>query len=179
MARLADATPANRLAAASRQDASASRLSPGERAIHLEELASRIERSESADRGIDVDIYEALGFVVRRKLAHHTSRRSPAGGIYQQGTQWRSVGRISSDVSVAVEIVERLYPRVGWSLHFDADRTPESFRATVADSEGLAADAARALCAAILRAAARTNPPRGPSGFRALSAITQTTSRQD
>ncbi len=53
---------------------------------HLLALAERCESAEKPDRALDADIYEALGFTVRRKPAALVSRRAPVGGIYQHGS---------------------------------------------------------------------------------------------
>lgn len=124
---------------------------PG-RSARLRTLADSCEQGDRIGRELDVDIYEALGFVVRRTPLQPRSRRTPAGGIYQQGAQWKAVGRISADLGVTVDMIERLLPDLDWTLGFDAGCA--RYRASLSGHEGTAPVAACALCAALLRVAA-------------------------
>ena len=118
-------------------------------------LAQRCEGSAKPDRALDADIYEALGYNVRRKPANLVSRRAPPGGIYQQGSLWKTLGTVSADIDVAVDVLRQKAPEWSWSLQCLAAEESAAFQAVVADCSGNAAIGSLALCAAMLRAFAR------------------------
>lgn len=115
-------------------------------------LAQRCESSSKPDRALDADIYEALGYTVRRKPANLVSRRAPPGGIYQQGALWKTLGNVSADIDVAVAMLRSKAPDWSWSLQCLAADESAAFQAVVADCSGNAAIGSLALCAAMLRA---------------------------
>lgn len=131
----------------------------------LLELARRCETVGKPDRNLDADIYEALGFAVRRKPAHLVSRRAPAGGIYQQGSLWKALGTVSANIDVAVGLLRQKAPDWNWSLQCLMGDDQIAFQALVAESSGNGALGSLALCAAMLRAFARYNaePAENPS----------------
>ena len=116
-------------------------------------LADRCEKAERPDRELDAEIYEALGFTVRRKPLHPASRRTPPGGIYLQGALWKTIGRISSEIDVAVSVLRQKAPEWNWSLQ-SVIAEGEAFEAFVAGCSGHGALGSLALCAALLRALA-------------------------
>lgn len=118
-------------------------------------LAQRCETSAKPDRALDADIYEALGYTVRRKPTALVSRRAPMGGIYQQGALWKTLGTVSADIDVAVAMLRQKAPDWSWSLQCLAAEESAAFEAVVADCSGNAAMGSLALCAAMLRAFAR------------------------
>lgn len=122
-------------------------------------LAQRCEGSQKPDRALDADIYEALGYTVRRKPTNLVSRRAPAGGIYQQGALWKTLGTVSADIDVAVDMLRQKAPEWNWSLQCLAAEESVAFQAVVADCSGNAAMGSLALCAAMLRAFARRGLP--------------------
>jgi glyoxylase-like metal-dependent hydrolase (beta-lactamase superfamily II) len=79
-------------------------------------LAERCERTGRPDRNLDADIYEALGFTVRRKPTTLLAPRTPPGGIYQQGSLWKAIGKISAEIDVAVSVIREKAPDWNWSL---------------------------------------------------------------
>lgn len=117
-------------------------------------LAERCERSGRPDRSLDADIYEALGFTVRRKPTNLLAPRTPPGGIYQQGSLWKAIGRISAEIDVAVNIIRQKAPDWNWSLQSVATEE-QTYEALVAGCSGQGALASLALCAALLKAFAR------------------------
>ncbi|OJV06385.1 MAG: hypothetical protein BGO20_12100 [Bosea sp. 67-29] len=121
-------------------------------------LAQRCEASSKPNRELDADIYEALGFTVRRKPARLSTRRTPAGGIYQQGNFWKSLGAVSADIDVAVSLLREKAPGWSWSLQCLASDEPLAFQALVAECSGQGVMGSLALCAAMLRALARKGP---------------------
>jgi hypothetical protein len=137
-----------------------------DRARQLLELAERCEAANKPDRMLDAEIYEALGFNVRRKPTHLVSRRAPAGGIYQQGALWKALGTVSADIDVAVSVLKQKAPEWGWSLQSLGGDSGGAFQALVAECSGNGALGSLALCAAMLRAFARSEPVE--SGMRAL-----------
>lgn len=126
-------------------------------------LAARCETSSKADRELDADIYEALGYVVRRKPARLVTRRTPAGGIYQQGSFWKTLGAVSADIDVAVSLLRQKAPGWSWSLQCLVGEDAAAFQALVADCSGQGAIGSLALCAAMLRAFARRDPSGRPA----------------
>jgi hypothetical protein len=122
-------------------------------------LAKRCEGSQKPDRALDADIYEALGYTVRRKPTHLVSRRAPVGGIYQQGGLWKTLGTVSADIDVTVELLRHRAPDWSWSLQCLVAEESAAFQAVVADCSGNAAIGSLALCAAMLRAFARKGLP--------------------
>jgi hypothetical protein len=122
-------------------------------------LAARCEASRKPDRELDADIYEALGFVVRRKPARLVNRRTPAGGIYQNGSFWKTLGTVSADIDIAVSLLRQKAPGWSWSLQCLANEENLAFQALVADCSGQGVVGSLALCAAMLRALARREPP--------------------
>lgn len=137
-----------------------------DRPEHLLALANRCETSSKPDRTLDADIYEALGFTVRRKPTHLVSRRAPAGGIYQQGSLWKALGNVSADIDVAVSLLRQKAPEWSWSLQCLAGEDSAAFHALVAECSGNGVVGSLALCAAMLRAFARNETV--ASGARAL-----------
>lgn len=129
-------------------------------------LAARCEAIGKPDRALDADIYEALGFTVRRKPRHLINRRTPAGGIYQQGALWKALGCVSANIDVAVGLLRQKAPGWSWSVQCVVGEDAAAFQALVAECSGNGAVGALALCAAMLRAFAdrdattgRANPP--------------------
>lgn len=121
-------------------------------------LADRCEASSKPDRELDADIYEALGFVVRRKPARLVTRRTPAGGIYQHGSFWKTLGTVSADIDIAVSLLRQKAPGWSWSLQCLAGEDSFAFQALVADCSGQGVAGSLALCAAMLRALAKRQP---------------------
>jgi len=126
---------------------------------HLLTLAARCEASSKPDRALDADIYEALGYTVRRKPTRLATRRTPAGGIYQQGSFWKTLGAVSADIDVAISLLRQKAPDWNWSLQCLAGEEAMAFQALVAECSGQGAMGSLALCAAMLRALARREPP--------------------
>ncbi|WID96447.1 hypothetical protein QO058_27635 [Bosea vestrisii] len=118
-------------------------------------LAQRCEHTGRPDRNLDADIYEALGFTVRRKPTNLLAPRTPPGGIYQQGSLWKAIGRVSAEIDVAVSIIRQKAPEWNWSLQSVATEE-QTFEALVAGCSGQGALASLALCAALLKAFARS-----------------------
>jgi hypothetical protein len=118
-------------------------------------LAERCEAAHKPDRALDADIYEALGYTVRRKPATLVSRRAPPGGIYQKGSLWKTLGMVSGDLEVAVELLREKAPGWNWSLQCLIGEESAAFQALVAECSGNAAVGSLALCAAMLRAFAQ------------------------
>ena len=125
---------------------------------HLLALAERCEASSKPNRELDADIYEALGFTVRRKPTRLATRRTPAGGIYQRGSFWKSLGAVSADIDVAVSLLREKAPGWNWSLQCLAADDTLAFQALVAECSGHGVMGSLALCAAMLRALARKGP---------------------
>lgn len=125
---------------------------------HLLTLAARCETSSKPTRELDADIYEALGYIVRRKPTRLATRRTPAGGIYQHGSFWKTLGAVSADIDVAVSLLRQKAPSWSWSLQCLAGDDPMAFQALVADCSGHGVMGSLALCAAMLRALARREP---------------------
>lgn len=124
-----------------------------ERQDELLALAERCEAAARPDRNLDADIYEALGFTVRRKPTHLVGPRTPPGGIYQQGSLWKAIGRISAEIDVAVGIIRQKAPDWNWSLQSIVSEE-QTYEALVAGCSGHGALASLALCAALLKALA-------------------------
>lgn len=124
--------------------------SAAEQAAHLAELALLCERATAGSPGLDCDVYEALGFVVRRRPGGKAAK----GGILRQGTTWKSVGRITSDTAATLSVLAELMPDAPWSLAHEPFEA-NVFRAEVAGERTVAASAALALTAAMLRAYGR------------------------
>jgi len=119
-------------------------------------LANRCESCGRPDRNLDADIYEALGFTVRRKPKHLVGRRTPAGGIYLQGSLWKALGMVSGNIDVAVGLLRQKAPEWRWSLQCMAGEDNAVFQALVAECSANGTIGALALCAAMLRAFARS-----------------------
>jgi hypothetical protein len=127
-----------------------------DRTAHLLALAERCETAQKPDRALDADIYEALGFTVRRKPTRLVSRRAqPGGGIYQQGALWKALGLASANIDVAVDILRQKAPEWNWSLRTMMSEDAAAFQAIVAECSGSGVMGSLALCAAMLRAFAR------------------------
>lgn len=124
-----------------------------ERQDELLALAERCEAAARPDRNLDADIYEALGFTVRRKPTHLVGPRTPPGGIYQQGSLWKAIGRISAEIDVVVGVIRQKAPDWNWSLQSVATEE-QTYEALVAGCSGHGALASLALCAALLKALA-------------------------
>ncbi|MGX1791046.1 hypothetical protein ACWIGM_30155 [Bosea sp. NPDC055332] len=125
-------------------------------------LAQRCERTGRPDRNLDADIYEALGFTVRRKPTTLLAPRTPPGGIYQQGSLWKAIGKISAEIDVAVNIIREKAPDWNWSLQSVATEQ-QTYEALVAGCSGQGALASLALCAALLKAFARGRSEQPPA----------------
>jgi len=130
---------------------------------HLLTLAERCEASSKPDRGLDADIYEALGYTVRRKPTKLATRRTPAGGIYQHGSLWKTLGAVSADIDIAVSLLRQKAPGWSWSLQCLASDEAMAFQALVADCSGQGTMGSLALCAAMFRALARRDPVARPA----------------
>jgi hypothetical protein len=126
-----------------------------DKSANLLALAERCETAQKPDRALDADIYEALGYTVRRKPTHLVSRRAPAGGIYQQGALWKALGLVSGDIDVAVGILRQKAPGWNWSLQCLIGEDAAAFQAIVAECSGNGVIGSLALCSAMLRAFAR------------------------
>lgn len=138
----------------------------------LLELAKRCETVSKPDRSLDADIYEALGFAVRRKPAHLVSRRAPAGGIYQQGSLWKALGTVSANIDVAVGLLRQKAPDWNWSIQCLIGDNNAAFQALVAECSGNGALGSLAFCAAMLRAFAQSNPQRAGDASRKVDSAT-------
>lgn len=140
-----------------------------------EQLAACCEASPGADHSLDADIYEMLGFEIRRKPAPIGRGTARPGGIFRQGEAWRAIAEITGDLGKTVEIVERLFPGAPWSVVHDPANAERCFHADVSGFPGRARQVAPALCAALLRAAASgagERPRRAPAE-RAANALAQ------
>lgn len=126
-------------------------------------LADRCEAIGKPDRALDADIYEALGFTVRRKPRHLINRRTPAGGIYQQGALWKALGSVSANIDVAVGLLRQKAPGWSWSVQCVVGEDAAAFQALVAECSGNGTVGALAFCAAMLRAFADRDSTTGPS----------------
>jgi hypothetical protein len=126
-----------------------------DKTANLLALAERCETAQKPDRALDADIYEALGYTVRRKPTHLVSRRAPPGGIYQQGALWKALGLVSGDIDVAVGILRQKAPGWNWSLQCLIGEDAAAFQAMVAECSGNGVIGSLALCAAMLRAFAK------------------------
>jgi hypothetical protein len=122
-------------------------------------LAERCEAASKPDRALDADIYEALGYTVRRKPATLVSRRAPPGGIYQKGSLWKTLGMVSGDIEATVEVLREKAPGWNWSLQCLIGEETAAFQALVAECSGNAVMGSLALCAAMLRAFAQADGP--------------------
>lgn len=138
----------------------------------LLELARRCETVSKPDRNLDADIYEALGFAVRRKPAHLVSRRAPAGGIYQQGSLWKALGTVSANIDVAVGLLRQKAPDWNWSIQCLIGDNNAAFQALVAECSGNGALGSLAFCAAMLRAFAQSNSTRPGDASRKVDSAT-------
>lgn len=130
---------------------------PDEREARLADLAAQCESAGAPGRELDCAVYEALGFVVRRKPTGLRSQRTPHGGIYLQGVTWKAVGRITVETNVAIDILARIFPDASWSLAHEPTQ-PVAYRAVVEGHLGAAPTPALALTAALLRATGQTGP---------------------
>ncbi|KRE00101.1 hypothetical protein ASE63_08365 [Bosea sp. Root381] len=128
-----------------------------DRPENLLALADRCEGTAKPDRALDADIYEALGYNVRRKPKHLVSRNAPMGGIYQQGELWKALGAVSANIDVAARLLRQKAPGWSWSLQCVAGDEEAGFQALVAECSGNGAIGSLALCAAMLRAFARSD----------------------
>jgi hypothetical protein len=137
-------------------------MTSAEQRDHLLALARRCESTGRPDRNLDADIYEALGFTVRRKPTHLVGPRTPPGGIYQQGSLWKAIGRISAEIDVAVSVIREKSPDWNWSLQSVATEQ-QAYEALVAGCSGHGALASLALCAALLKAFARSRSDQSTS----------------
>lgn len=122
-----------------------------DREARLARLAARCEAADAIGRDLDCEIYEALGFVVRRKPTSMRTHRTPHGGIFLQGVTWKAVGRITVETSVVIDILGRTFPDLTWRLGHDPAGTV-AFVATVEGESAAAPTPALALTAALLRA---------------------------
>lgn len=140
-----------------------------------EQLAACCEASPGADRSLDADIYEMLGFEIRRKPAPIGRGNTRPGGIFRQGEAWRAIAEITGDLGKTVEIVERLFPAAPWTVFYDPADAERRFHAKVGGFSACARQAALALCAALLRAAASGagDRPRRTPAERAANALAQ------
>jgi len=134
-----------------------------DRPDNLLALADRCEATGKPDRMLDADIYEALGFTVRRKPKHLVSRRAPIGGIYQQGALWKALGSVSANIDVAVGLLRQKAPGWSWSVQCVVGEDSAAFQALVAECSGSGAVGALAFCAAMLRAFADRDTATGPA----------------
>jgi hypothetical protein len=141
---------------------------------HLLALAKRCEASSKPNRELDADIYEALGFTVRRKPTRLATRRTPAGGIYQRGSFWKSLGTVSADIDVAVSLLREKAPGWSWSLRCLASDDSLAFQALVAEWSGQGVMGSLALCAAMLRALAHRPPEEDREADGMRDSITET-----
>ncbi|MNL38074.1 hypothetical protein D3C87_1602600 [compost metagenome] len=108
---------------------------------------------------------------MRRKPTRLATRRTPAGGIYQHGSFWKTLGAVSADIDVAVSLLRQKAPGWSWSLQCLASEEATAFQALVADCSGQSVMGSLALCAAMLRALARREPataaePASPAAAR-------------
>ena len=133
-----------------------------DRPDNLLALADRCEATSKPDRALDADIYEALGFTVRRKPRHLVGRRTPPGGIYQQGALWKALGTVSGNIDVAVGLLRQKAPGWSWSVQCVVADDSAAFQALVAECSGNGAVGALALCAAMLRAFAGSDAVASP-----------------
>ena len=122
---------------------------------HLLALADRCEATDKPDRTLDADIYEALGYTVRRKPSHLVGRGTPPGGLYQEGPNWKTLGSVSANLDVAVGLLRQKAPEWRWSVQSLATEDTAAFQAFVAECSASGTIGALTLCAAMLRAFAR------------------------
>ncbi|MDP3410963.1 hypothetical protein [Bosea sp. (in: a-proteobacteria)] len=118
-------------------------------------LADRCETTAKPDRTLDADIYEALGYTVRRKPSHLVGRRTPPGGLYQEGPLWKTLGSVSANIDVAIGLLRHKAPDWRWSVQSIVHDESAAFQALVAECSASGTIGALTLCAAMLRAFAR------------------------
>ncbi len=126
-------------------------MTSAEQRAKLLALAEQCETTGRPDRNLDAEIYEALGYTVRRKPVYLKGPRTPPGGIYQQGALWKAIGKISAEIDVAVNVLRQKAPDWNWSLQ-SVVAEEQTFEALVAGCSGQGALASLALCAALLKA---------------------------
>lgn len=125
-----------------------------------ESLVSRLEGAVVGSRELDADIYEAMGFEVKRRAKHYGGRRFSRAWAYLRDSRWEAMGHLTTSVDAALSLAGRVLPgccfRVQKTLPAEEGYVRKPFWATVGPSgeqeTSHAATPALALCAAILKA---------------------------
>lgn len=126
----------------------------------LEALLARVEGATGSDREIDADIYEALGYTVKRQskqiVTGWRSRRTVAFR-YRDGRSWIAMGLLSHSIDDITSMIKKELPE--WNAAVWIDDEPQGsvypkeqpFPADM-DIYAAARTPPLALCAAFLRA---------------------------
>ncbi len=125
-------------------------------------LAERCEKAERGSRDLDADIYEALGFEVKRtpRLSENRwgGKRYGRSWAFLRGSRWEAMRSYSTSLDAALALTGK---DTFWRLGNDGEGPDvAAFKATITSGDGptlafhdaVAATPALALCAAALRA---------------------------
>lgn len=123
----------------------------------MTDLIDRIEGARVGSRDLDADIYEALGYEVKRHPEHYGGRSFSRSWAYLRNSRWESMSKPSTSVDAALALAERVLPGLT-DYRIERDHGQHYARLVLdmpTEIVGFKSDAATpalALCAAILRA---------------------------
>ena len=98
----------------------------------LQALIERVEKATGPDRDLDADIYEALGYEVKRRserVEEGWRVRRTVDWRYLDGSSWLAMDYLTGSVDAALALVERVLPGAAYTINsFDVQRTPTTER---------------------------------------------------
>lgn len=83
----------------------------------ISSLIKRLEEAESGSRELDADIYEAIGYEVKRhskRVSGAYTTRTTKAFCYLDGGRWLAMDHLSTSLDAAVALAGRLLP--GWRI---------------------------------------------------------------
>lgn len=117
----------------------------------MEDLIKALEGAEGGSRELDADIYEALGFEVKRRAEWLGGRRFTRAYAFLRDSRWEAMGHLTTSVDDAMRLIRR--PGDWWRIDQTGARQFQAVISSKGESNhAFCATPALALCAALLRA---------------------------
>lgn len=94
----------------------------GPNMVELGELIERVEKATGPSRGLDADVYETLGYPVKRRPERTIGKTGRAvwsrAWSYQvsESGRWFAMERLSASLDAVIALVEKQAPGWGWRV---------------------------------------------------------------
>lgn len=92
----------------------------------LGNLLAELKSVPVGNRNLDADVYEAVGFRVKRTPEHRVIGKIGRTWAYLSDSRWIAMGHVTTDLTDAVRLCRSLVPNVHWTVSNRADSDPET-----------------------------------------------------